>query len=146
MSDRPARRALVLVDHGSRRAEANAQLERVSALVQERLPDWIVRAAHMELAAPSVDEAVDACVASGATEIIVHPYFLAPGNHSAVDIPALARRAHDRHPGVALHVTEPLGVDERIAEVVVERARTAARGRGMEEAVGSRPGGGQRRG
>jgi sirohydrochlorin ferrochelatase len=120
-------RALVIVDHGSRRAEANAQLEAVADLVRARLPGWIVRAAHMELASPSVDEAIDACVADGATEIVVHPYFLAPGNHSAVDIPVLARRAGERHPGASVRVTEPLGLDERIAEIVVARALAAAR-------------------
>ncbi len=115
------RRALVLVDHGSRRAEANAQLERVAERLRARLPGWIVCAAHMELASPSVDQVVEACVADGAAEIVIHPYFLASGSHGAVDVPELARLAALRHPGVSVRVTEPLGFDERLLEVILER-------------------------
>ena len=115
------RRALVLVDHGSRRAEANAQLERVAERLRARLPDWIVSAAHMELASPSVEAAVEACVAEGAEEIVIHPYFLAPGSHGTVDVPELARRAALRHPNVSVRVTEPLGLDERLVDLVLER-------------------------
>ena len=111
----------MLVDHGSRRAEANAQLERVAERLRHRLPGWIVRAAHMELASPSVDEAVAACAAEGAGEIVIHPYFLAPGSHGAVDVPELARRAALRHPDVSIRVTEPLGFDERLLDVILER-------------------------
>jgi sirohydrochlorin ferrochelatase len=115
------KRALVLVDHGSRRAEANAQLERVAERLRARLPGWIVRAAHMELADPSLEQAVDACVAEGAAEIVVHPYFLTPGSHGVVDVPELARRAALRHSGVSVRVTEPLGFDERLLDVILER-------------------------
>jgi len=52
---------------------------------------------------------------------VVHPYFLAPGNHSAVDVPVLARRAAERHPGVTVRVTPPLGLHEKIVDVVLER-------------------------
>jgi sirohydrochlorin ferrochelatase len=125
------RRALVLVDHGSRRPEANAQLEAVAERVRARLPDWIVRAAHMELAPPSIDDAVAACAAKGAREIVLHPYFLGPGAHSTHDIPALARAAAARHPGVSVRVTAPLGLDERIVDVVL--ARVLERGPGERD-------------
>jgi len=115
--------AIVLVDHGSRRDEANRTLEEVAALVRAAAPDRVVRAAHMELAAPSVAEAVDACVAEGAREVVVVPYFLAPGRHSTRDIPRLAREAAARHPGVAVRVAEPLGTHPKLAELVLERAR-----------------------
>ena len=36
----------------------------------------------MELAEPSIEQAFDKCVAQGATFVVVHPYFLAPGRHS----------------------------------------------------------------
>ena len=116
-----ARRAVILVDHGSREPAANAVLDAMAELVRELLPGETVHAAHMELAAPSLTEMIDACVAEGAREIVVHPYFLAPGRHSKNDIPELARLAADRHPGVELRVTEPLGVHAGIAQAVVAR-------------------------
>ena len=68
-----------------------------------------VEAAHMELAEPSVGTAVDACVATGATTVVIAPYFLWPGNHWDRDIPALAAEACDPHPGVRHLVAAPLG-------------------------------------
>ncbi|MCA9617054.1 MAG: hypothetical protein KC586_30040, partial [Myxococcales bacterium] len=56
-------KALLLVDHGSRRAEANALLGQIAALVAARRPELVVEVAHMELAPPTVAEAFAACVA-----------------------------------------------------------------------------------
>jgi sirohydrochlorin ferrochelatase len=55
--------------------------------------------------------------------VIVHPYF--PGNHTTGDIPRLVRDAAERHPGVVTRITDPLGVDTKIAEVILERIRDA---------------------
>jgi sirohydrochlorin ferrochelatase len=52
---------------------------------------------------------------------------LAPGRHVSEDIPALAAAAAARHPGVSYRVTEPLGVDPRIAAVVVDRVESSTR-------------------
>ena len=117
--------ALLLVDHGSRRAEANALLAQIAALVAARRPSLIVEIAHMELAPPTVDEAFDECVSRGATEVVVMPYFLARGRHATEDIPALARAAAARHPHVALRIAEPLGVHALLAELVLARADDA---------------------
>ena len=117
--------AIVLVDHGSRRAEANAILSEIAERIREAAPGRIVEIAHMEFATPSLADAVDACVEGGAKEIVVHPYFLAPGNHSTRDIPRLARDAAERHPGVAIRIAAPLGAHPKIAEVVLERVEAA---------------------
>lgn len=117
--------ALLLVDHGSRRAEANALLADIAALVSARRPELIVEVAHMELAPPTVDEAFDACVARGATSIVVMPYFLARGRHATEDIPTLAKAAAARHPNVAVRIAEPLGVHALLAELVLTRADEA---------------------
>jgi len=117
--------ALLLVDHGSVRAEANALLAEVARLVQEFSALKIVEYAHMELAEPTIAQGFDACVAAGAETVIVHPYFLAPGRHSTQDIPRLVAGAAARHPGVRYSVSEPLGLHPKIAEVVLERAARA---------------------
>ncbi len=113
--------ALLLVDHGSRRAEAHESLMSMAALLQKMRPDLIVRAAHMELAAPDIAQGVADCLAAGAREIVVFPFMLAPGRHAAEDIPRLAAEAMAGRPGVALRVAEPLGVHAKLAEIVLER-------------------------
>lgn len=116
-------RAFLLVDHGSRAAEANESLGEVVALVQSRVGEGIVvLGAHMELASPSVAEGVAEAVKAGAKEIVVVPYFLAPGRHSRKDIPALVSEASAAHPSVLFVVAEPLGPHPLLAELVLLRA------------------------
>ena len=87
-----------------------------------RAPDSrIVEPAHMELAEPSIATAFDACVARGATTVVVSPYFLLPGRHWSQDIPALVEQAAARHPGVRFLVAAPFGLHPMMAEVVGAR-------------------------
>jgi sirohydrochlorin ferrochelatase len=118
-------RGILLVDHGSRRAEANALLEQVAAKLRERVPDRIVRVAHMEIAEPSIAQGIDACVAAGATEIVVHPYFLGPGEHTQRDIPRCVDEAARRHSDLRVRISEPLGLHEKLIDVVVARVEEA---------------------
>ena len=114
--------ALLLVDHGSKQAEANRMLEGVAELVRRRRPGLIVQAAHTDLATPDIAQAFALCVAAGATEVVVHPYMLAPGRHAMQDIPRLVAEAARAFPKVAYRVSEPLGVHEKLAELVLERS------------------------
>ena len=122
-------RAILLVDHGSRRPEANALLEAVAERLRPRAQGSPVFVAHMELAAPSIAEGIEACTEAGASEIVVHPYLLTPGRHSRQDIPAQAEAAARNHPGVRVEVSEPLGVGahDKLIDVVLERIEEAER-------------------
>jgi sirohydrochlorin ferrochelatase len=115
-------RAILLIDHGSVKAEANHMLECMGALVQQLAgSETIVRIAHMELADPGVDEGFAACVEAGATEVVAFPYMLSPGKHSTRDIPRMVASAAARFPDVRYSVTPAFGVNERLAEAVLER-------------------------
>lgn len=111
----------MIVDHGSRERAANRQLEAIAEAVRQRLPGRSVRIAHMEIARPSLEETLAQCVADGAAEIVVHPYFLAPGQHASSDIPHRAAAVAARHPGLRIRVTQPLGVHDGVVQAVVER-------------------------
>jgi sirohydrochlorin ferrochelatase len=126
---------LIVVDHGSRRAESNAMLEQMVEQVAATLPYDIVEPAHMELAEPSIAAAFDACVARGAATVVVSPYFLLPGRHWTQDIPALVEEAAARHPGVAYLVAAPFGLHPLMAQVVgarVEHCLAHVRGEAEE--------------
>ena len=77
----------------------------------------------MELAAPSIGDAFDACVAEGATTVVIAPYFLWPGNHWDRDVPALAADAAGRHRNVRYLVTAPLGPHPLLMDIVEDRIR-----------------------
>jgi sirohydrochlorin ferrochelatase len=114
--------AILIVDHGSRRQEANDMLEGVGEIVRKQRPDLIVKTAHMELADPTIAQGVQQCIEDGATEIIVHPYMLSPGRHATSDIPRMAEEAATPYPDVSIRVTGPLGLHKKIGEVILERA------------------------
>lgn len=127
MSHGAAERALLLVDHGSRRVEANQVLEELAAAVRARRPGERVATAHLELAAPGVSEAIDALIAGGAREIVVQPCFVAPGRHGSADIARLVHEACLRHPGVQLRAGAPLGAHPGLVDALLERADAALR-------------------
>jgi sirohydrochlorin ferrochelatase len=115
--------ALLLIDHGSTRDDANELLPKIARMVREMSDFEIVCYAHMELAEPTIQQGFDTCVAAGATEVIVHPYFLGPGRHSVSDIPRMVAEAAAKHAGVSYRLTEPLGLDSKIGELILKRVR-----------------------
>ena len=127
--------AVVVVDHGSRRAESNASFERFIRSSADRLPYPVVEPAHMELGEPSIATAFDGCVARGATTVAVAPWFLGPGNHWDRDIPARTAEAAARHPGIRWLVAAPLGPDPLLLDLVERRvARCLEHSAGRAEA------------
>ena len=114
-------RGIVLIDHGSREPAANAQLEELAEQIAARLPGSLVRAAHMELAEPTLSDALNALVAEGVSEIAIHPFFVAPGRHVGEDIPRLVAEAQQAYPDVVLRITEPLGLHPCVIDAVVAR-------------------------
>jgi sirohydrochlorin ferrochelatase len=119
-------RAILLVDHGSQLPEANRVLDRIADAVRARLPGAIVELAHMELAEPSLAAGLERCAARGAREVVVCPYFLAPGRHTSRDIPQLVDQARTAHPALRVRVAAPLGFDERLVDVLLARVDAAA--------------------
>lgn len=121
MAEDGKRIAFILVDHGSRFTEVNDMLLDVVRMVKGLSGVVHVYPAHMELAEPSIQQAFAQAVKDGATAVVAHPYFLAPGRHSTTDIPRMVEEAAKAFPGVAHCVTAPLGVHPKIGEVVLER-------------------------
>jgi len=119
----PADLGIILVDHGSRLPAANALLLDIVALFSKRTNARIVEAAHMELASPTLSEAFATCVNQGVKQIVIHPYFLAPGRHSQEDIPRMAKEAAQKYPDIPWSVSQPLGLDPRMIDVVATRIR-----------------------
>lgn len=127
-------RAILLIDHGSKREEANRMLECMAGLVRHLAgPEVIVAHAHMELAPPSIAEGFAECVRRGAAEVVAFPYMLSPGKHSVNDIPRMVAEAAAGFPGTRFQVTPAFGVHEKLAEIILLRA-------GLEAARGLTPG------
>ena len=121
--------AVLLVDHGSRRAEANTLLDQVAALVKQRLgAGGIVEPAHMEIAEPTIAQGFTRCVEQGATRVVVHPFMLAPGWHVTEDLPRLVAEAAQMHAGVEFIMAAPLGSHTGVIDAVIDRCDAALGG------------------
>ena len=115
--------ALLLIAHGSRRAEANADLEFVAAALRERGRYPVVTVSYLELAEPNIEGGGALCVAAGATDVILLPYFLSPGIHVVEDLTEAREKLSERFPQVRFVLSEPLGRHPLLVDVVEQRAR-----------------------
>ena len=98
-------------------------LHRMADLIQSMAgSDVVVRFAHMELAEPDIAAGFSTCVEAGATDVTVFPYMLSPGRHSTSDIPRMVAQVARGFPHVSFTVTPAFGLNEKLAELVLERA------------------------
>ena len=122
-------KSLLLVAHGSRREPSNSEVRR---LTQSLLAGGIRRfdfisCAFLELAQPSVPEAIDEVIDMGADEIIVVPYLLSAGRHVVKDIPEQIAMRKRQDGDVRIRITPHLGAAPGVAELIINLADIEAR-------------------
>jgi len=117
--------ALLLIAHGSRRSEANAELVSIAESLRARSIWDFVQPSYLELAEPDIAEGGERCVASGAAHVVMLPYFLSPGKHVVEDLAAARDELQRRFPAVRFVLAESLGKHPLILEALVDRARGA---------------------
>ncbi|PIP40231.1 hypothetical protein CO110_05680 [Candidatus Desantisbacteria bacterium CG_4_9_14_3_um_filter_40_11] len=115
--------AIILLGHGSRLTEANKTLKQMAEMVKELGDIAVVEIAFLQFVKPDFFDAISACVSKEAKKIIIHPYFLYKGRHFEEDIAEMMGEARKKHNGIEFVLTEPLGVHENIAMVVLERSQ-----------------------
>jgi len=112
---------ILLIDHGSKRLASNERMHSVAEAYQSRIydrynndtyrrdgdgsssPNVVVRAAHMEVAPPSILAQLRRLVEEdGVTAAICVPYFLSPGKHATIDVPNLINEARETLDGEGL--------------------------------------------
>ena len=113
---------IILLGHGSRRAEANNGLLEVAQKLSHLL-DQTVTPAYMAHGRPSLPEAVQAKILEGSLHIVVMPLFLFRGIHVTVDIHEELREIRAQHPNVEIEFTKELGADDGIANLAAQRIK-----------------------
>ncbi len=117
---------LLIIAHGSRRAASNDEVlnlaSRIRAMPHPGIAD--VRAAFLELAEPSIPDALADCASLGAGEIIVFPYFLAAGTHVSVDIPEEIAAFKKKFPHVQVTLTPHLGASTTLGQTILDMSAT----------------------
>lgn len=119
--------ALIVFAHGSSVESANEAVRTVCSAMAEA-GGRPVQAAFLDCGHPGLSGAIRDAVESGASRIVIIPYFLTLGLHLQRDLPALVQAAQQTHPGVRIDVTPPLDGHPALASILLDRASTALDG------------------
>jgi len=114
-------KSLLLVAHGSRRAESNAEIAVVAKSLSDRVQGHYAQTGHafLELAQPSIPDGIDELVKNGATEITILPYFLSAGRHVHEDVPEIVNLKQKQYNDVKLHIAPYIGEAAEMIDVLV---------------------------
>jgi len=116
-------KAVLYICHGSRIKEASDQaISFIKECMKEN--DYPIQEyCFLELSEPSIEEGFQTCIAKGATTIIAVPVLLLTAAHAKADIPEVLDELVKVYPDVALHYGRPIGVHEKMAEIVADKIR-----------------------
>jgi sirohydrochlorin ferrochelatase len=117
---------IVLFAHGSSVEEANAGVRELAKQVQALGPYGYVCAAFLELAHPTLAEAVTEAAQAGLQRVIVIPYFLTVGIHLRRDLPSLIAPQKQKYPDLMIEVSQSLEGHPLMASIILERAQEVA--------------------
>jgi len=117
--------AILLIAHGSRRSQANADLRVVAHALKARLPEQIVEIAYLELADPGIPAGLQACLDQGSQSIKILPYFLSAGAHVTEDLERFRREFEMKNPAIKCQLCPPLGLHPLILDVLIDRLNEA---------------------
>ncbi len=111
---------LILAAHGSRRKESNEEVALFARKLALKLLDVnYVSVAFLELAEPSIPQAIEKAVQAGCGEIVVIPYFLAAGSHVQTDVPKIIQLCQQDHPELSIRLTAHLGASPELETAVL---------------------------
>ena len=124
---------ILALGHGSRHPHNKEVVSGVADLIAKKYKDVVVRIGFMNMNTPTMKEGLDGFKGTGVSKIVAIPIFLAHGVHTMEDIPQIlgiskeSRKTMIKIDGrdVALIYSEPLGVDELVAELAYKRVNEA---------------------
>jgi len=126
----PGDEGVLLVGHGSRRERSNEQVRELAAALEGRL-GLPVDVAFLELAAPSIPEAIDGLAAT-VSRLSVVPLSLFAASHVKDDLPLAVQRARAEHEELTLHSGAHLGVHPALVDLLDDRAASVEAALGVD--------------
>jgi len=115
------RETILLLGHGSRDFNAIVEFTAFITLFKAETRRSLVFPAFLELASPSIPEAIQQAVSAGAKRIIAVPLFLFSGRHVLEDLPRILSESRAAFSGIELFYGKPLGLHPSILELAAER-------------------------
>lgn len=120
--------ALAVIAHGSRNEDANREFLQLVRDLAGVVEDYdAVRGCFLELAEPSLAQAVKELVDTGAAHIHVYPLFFNQGKHVARDIPELVAEQQQRFPEHTVELLSYFGSFDGLARMIQTHLRQLSR-------------------
>ncbi|MDH3979174.1 MAG: CbiX/SirB N-terminal domain-containing protein [Gammaproteobacteria bacterium] len=119
-------KSMLVVAHGSRRAESNDEVRELARLLGSQVDASFesVSCAFLELAEPSIPDGLRAAIAGGASEVVVMPYFLSAGRHVVTDIPGEVDIVRAEYPGITITLAPYLGAAPELASLILRHVQS----------------------
>ena len=117
--------AIILFSHGSLLCGAGELLYGVAERMRERGDAPIVEVGYLNYSEPAFELAFERCVAAGAREIVIVPYFLVAGKFVKVDLPRKIATARSRYPEIDVRVAEAMRFHPLLADALLACAERA---------------------
>jgi len=123
---------ILLVAHGSRVDSSNTEIKELAQRLKAHLAlaadsqsspagaEPVVEYAFLELAEPSIGDAIDQCATHGVTTLHVLPYFLAAGRHVRDDIPEEIELGARKYPQMQISLAPHVGKSDLMLELLVK--------------------------
>lgn len=105
------KRGLVFVAHGSYNPISNQHIASLANTVKASIKEkyTYLNYGFLELAEPTISDAINQQIQLGVYEIVIFPYFLSNGNHVSRDIPALIQSFQNRYPSIVFTILPVFG-------------------------------------
>ncbi|MBU3632910.1 MULTISPECIES: sirohydrochlorin chelatase [unclassified Polynucleobacter] len=113
-------KAIILFGHGARDPRWREPFDRLATLWSAQHAGTPVELAFLEMMQPSLDEAVAALSAQGATQITVVPVFFGQGGHLRNDFPVLLDSCREKFPQITLSTTPAVGEDLAVLQAIID--------------------------
>ena len=123
------RKALLIVDRGSREPEVRQELQEICSISKRRAGYDYADYCFLEVLPPFIAEGISKCVATGVDFITVMPYFLYPGMKLKDTVKQSAKIGKDRK--VKMAITKPLSYHPMMARLIVDRINELKKDRGI---------------
>jgi len=126
---RQLRKALLIVDRGSREPEVRQELQELCSRAKRRAGYDYADYCFLEVLPPFIAEGISRCMASGAGFITVMPYFLYPGMKLKDTVKQSARIGRDKKLRIA--ITKPLSYHPIMAQLIADRIGELKKDKGI---------------
>jgi sirohydrochlorin ferrochelatase len=113
------KKALLIVDRGSREPDVRHELEQICRKTKQRTSYDYIDYSFLEVLPPFIAEGINRCVAAGASSVTVMPYFLYPGMKLKDTVKQSAQIAKDKN--LKLIITKPLSYHPTMVQLIIDR-------------------------